>query len=70
MTRGEHMREARLKAGMSIPELTFKAGIGAGCLGALERGANNGNITTIEMLADALGISIDEYIGHKVGGKQ
>lgn len=68
MTRSEYMRKARLKAGMSIPALAFKAGVSAGCLGAIERGTNNGNITTLELLADALGISIDEYIGHKVGG--
>lgn len=70
MTRGEHMREARLKAGISIPELAFKAGISVGCLGALERDINNGNITTMEMLADALDMSIDDYIGHKRGVEQ
>ena len=67
MTRGEHMRKARKAAGLSIPELAFKAGVSVGCLGSLECGTNNGNITTLELLADALGLSIDEYIGHKVG---
>lgn len=68
MTRGENMRKAREAAGLSISELAFRAGTSVSGLGLLERGTNNGNIVTIELLADALGISIDEYIGHKVGG--
>lgn len=66
MTKGECMRNARLKQGMTIMELSHKTGINRNVIGRLEKDMYGGNISTIEMLADALHISIDEYIGHEV----
>ena len=60
------MRSAREKAGYSLRALEKVSGVQFGTIGRLEQGRNNGNIATIELLADALGISIDEYIGHEV----
>jgi len=65
MTRGEHMREARLRAGLSLRDLEKISGVQFGTIGRLETGRNNGSIVTVELLADALGITIDEYIGHE-----
>ena len=67
MTRGETMRMHRERAGLSQPELARLSGISQVTISALEIGRNSGgNLDTIELLADALGLSIDEYVGHKV----
>lgn len=67
MTRGEYMRKARLDAGLSIVRLAEISGIAQTTISLLERKSLRGGwIDTIETLADALGLSIDEYVGHKV----
>lgn len=67
MTRGEIMRRWREKRGLSQPELAKLSGISQVTISALEIGRNSGgNLDTIELLADALGLSIDEYVGHKI----
>ena len=67
MTRGETMRMWREKRGLTQPELARLSGISQVTISALEIGRNSGgNLDTIELLADALGLSIDEYVGHKV----
>ena len=67
MTRGETMRKWREKRGLTQPELAKLSGISQVTISALEIGRNSGgNLDTIELLADALGLSIDEYVGHKV----
>lgn len=66
MTRGEYMRKARLNAGMSIKQLSEASGVARRTIGELERGISLGGwLITIELLADALGLSIDEYVGHR-----
>jgi transcriptional regulator with XRE-family HTH domain len=51
---------------MSATQLSRISGVPATTIYALERGtARNGRIDTIELLADALRISIDEYIGRR-----
>lgn len=66
LSRADAMREARLNAGLTLRELGKLSGVEFGTIGRLEQGRNNGSITTIEILADALGLSIDEYTGHEV----
>ena len=67
MTRGETMRKWRERAGLSQCELAELSGISQVTISALEKGQNSGgNLDTIELLADALGLSIDAYVGHKV----
>lgn len=66
MTRGEAMHQARLRAGLTIIALLSESGVNRTTISMLEKDKAMGTITTIELLADALGISIDEYIGHKV----
>ena len=66
MTRGEAMRAARKKAGLSLEELAERAGVQKNTIGRVERNEHVGRIDTIELLADVLGISIDEYIGREV----
>lgn len=66
-TQGEYMRKARVDAGLSIGDLARASGISRETISALERNVNRfGTIYTISKLADALGLSIDEYVGHEV----
>lgn len=66
MTRGETMRKWREKRGLSQYDLAELSGVTQKTIWALENNKNNGSVTTVELLADALGLSIDEYVGHKV----
>ena len=61
------MRKWREKRGLSQRELANRAGISQAAICSLEIGKNSGgNLSTIEILADVLGLSIDEYVGHRV----
>lgn len=66
MTRGEAMRLAREKRGWTQLTLAQLSGVHNRMISKLERGEREGSIVTIELLADALGLSIDEYTGHEV----
>lgn len=68
MTAGEAMRAARERAGLQQKELAALSGLPAHTISVLEAGRRQGMLCTIETLADALGISIDEYVGHEVLG--
>lgn len=66
MTRGEYMRRARRNAELTIRQLAALSGVSANAIGGLERGKRiSGQYMTIEVLADALGLSVDEYTGHR-----
>lgn len=66
MTRGEYMRRARRNAELTIKQLAALSGVSANAIGGLERSKRiSGQYMTIEVLADALGLSIDEYTGHR-----
>lgn len=66
MTRGEYMRRARRNAEFTIKQLAALSGVSANAIGGLERGKRiSGQYMTIEVLADALGLSVDEYTGHR-----
>ena len=64
MTRGEYMRRARKTARLSQEALEKLSGVSKHVIGFIERGTTIGSIDVIELLADALGLSIDEYVGH------
>lgn len=65
MTRGESMRNWRVRRGLSQAKLAELSGINASTISALELDRNSGGtMDTIELLADTLGLSIDVYIGH------
>lgn len=66
MDRGKAMRRAREKRGWTQVMLAEKSGVSDRMISQLERGRRTGTIITIELLADALGLSIDEYTGHEV----
>lgn len=48
-------------------QLSVMSGVPVCTIRSLEcKVSRSGRIDTLELLADALGISIDEYVGHKV----
>lgn len=50
----------------TIRQLAALSGVSANAIGGLERGKRiSGQYMTIEVLADALGLSVDEYTGHR-----
>lgn len=66
MTRGEHMRKARKRAGLTIEQLASRAGCAKNTIARCETQNKTMRIDTIELCADVLGISLDEYVGHEV----
>lgn len=66
MTMGEAMRAARKKVGMTQCKLSKISGVTRNNISKYENDNKSPNICTVEALADSLGISIDEYIGHEV----
>ena len=58
------MRAVREAAGLSLRELAAMSGVSFVTISRLERGEREGNISTLVAITDALGITIDEYVGH------
>lgn len=69
MLYGEYMRRARKRAGLAIKGLAQLANVGRNTVWQIENGKNSPRLDTVIMLADALGISIDEFTGHKIRRK-
>lgn len=68
MTQGECMRRARKRAGLTASQLSAMSGVPTQTISHLECDRLAGRIDTIELLADAMGMSIDQYVGHEVKG--
>ncbi len=66
MTKGEYARRAREKKYISIKELSFRSGIKRDTISRIEHDLVDPRLSTLELLSDALGIGIDEYIGRCV----
>ena len=62
----EAMLLARERAGLTVKELTEKAQLGENTLSNWENGRYLPRIDSAVMVADVLGISVAEYIGHTV----
>lgn len=62
MSMGQHIKEARLKAGITQAELADKLGIPYQSIGQWERGLRTPKIETLRKIAKALGIHIVELI--------
>ena len=66
MTFGEAARKCRQEAGLSIAQLAKFSGISYAMICYIEEDKRNPSVVTAEALADTLGVSLDEYVGHKV----
>lgn len=65
MTIGQHMMQARKNAKMTRVELSELSGVEKSTIYNLERDLYGARLSTAMCLADALEISLDEYIGRK-----
>lgn len=65
MTTGEHMKSARKRAGFTQEKLSKVSGVHRLTISFAETNRCCPNIFNIICLADALKISIDEYIGRR-----
>ena len=57
---GHRVRELREAKGLSQEELAFKIGVHRTYLGGIERGERNPSLKNIDLIANALGISLAE----------
>lgn len=62
----EAMRKAREAKGLTRYKLAESAGVNQHSLVGYETGENAPGIFNLIALADALGLSLDEYVGHEV----
>jgi transcriptional regulator with XRE-family HTH domain len=67
-TIGDYMQEARTEAGYTKAQLANLAGIPLASVRAYEAGEAFPGILNLIALADALNMSIDDYIGHRIKG--
>ena len=66
---GKRLQDARLAAGLTQQQLCAKANLSFSTLTKIERGAiKSPSIFTIESIASALKLSLDDLIGHSQGG--
>src|SRR4051812_35007349 len=64
---GKHLQEARQKAGLTQQQLCHKANLSFSTLAKIERGAiKSPSIFTIQSIAQALGLGLDELLGATV----
>ena len=66
MTKGEYARRAREKKFISIKELSFLSGVPKNTISRVEHDLVDPRLSTIELLAETLGVSIDEYVGYRL----
>ena len=59
---GENIRKIRLVKGMTQGDLCRKLEVDRGYMSNVERGKKNPTLSTIERIAKALGVSIDELM--------
>lgn len=64
MTIGEAAREARRRKGVSVKELSAKTGVHKNTIIDFEKDKCEPKYRTVELLADGLGMRVDEYTGH------
>ena len=65
-TIGDNMRLARKRNNLTLMKLAELSGISYQIINKYEMDKTMPGVDKVEILADVLGISIDEYIGHNV----
>ena len=69
LTTGQAMRLAREKVGYTQRGLSLAAGLSKNMVNEYEADRMQPSLYSLISLADVLGISIDEYIGHQIKNK-
>lgn len=63
---GSSIKEARLAQGISQIELAKKIGVTHAAISYWENGINIPNVLDCWLLADVLGLTIDDLVGHNI----
>lgn len=66
---GDALRDARIAAGLSVPELAFAAGVGARTIERLERGIGKPHRSTLIAIAVVLPETSEDLAGNEVSTK-
>ncbi len=67
---GDHIREARLRSGLSLRALAAEVGVSASMISQIENGKSQPSVSTLYAITTALGISIQDVFDsalHDVG---
>ena len=67
-TVGAAMRRARQRRGLTIKELSAAAGVSYNTICLNETGRHLPDLYNLIVLADALGVTLDEYVGRVCNG--
>lgn len=59
---GKRLRQLRERAGLTQVELSIKAGINTMACSRIERGVVQPTLATVQALANALNVSVDELL--------
>jgi transcriptional regulator with XRE-family HTH domain len=68
-TVAHNVRAARLRAGLSLDELSRRAQVSKGALVGLEKAQGNPNLATLVRLADTLGVSVSALMQGRPEGR-
>ncbi|MFD0272379.1 helix-turn-helix domain-containing protein [Kitasatospora sp. NPDC127111] len=68
-TVAHNVKAARLRAGLSLDELSRRAQVSKGALVGLEKAQGNPNLATLVRLADTLGISVSDLMQGRPEGR-
>jgi transcriptional regulator with XRE-family HTH domain len=65
---GTHLKEIRLRAGLTLRQLGGKCGIAASYLSNLERGGSSPTLATLTKILHALGSDLESFFANAAGG--
>lgn len=68
VTWGDFARNCRISKGFTVKALAKRSGVSVFCINSFESNKHAPVLTSVVWLAMALNVSIDEYIGHTIGG--
>ncbi len=66
---GEHVRRLRTEAGMSLRGLAGRTGFSPSFISQLENGQVSPSITSMEKIAESLGVTLGEFFAAAAGGE-
>ena len=62
---GHEVRRRRRAAKLTLEELAARAGLSANYLGTVERGSRDPSLSSVQAIADALGVTVGDLVGGK-----
>ena len=66
---GTAMREKREELGLSLSQVSSKSGLHENTIAGYEKDEHQPGLFNLVVLADTLGVGLDEYIGRQMKGR-